>query len=279
MHRYIFDVIGKIKVSDIQPIDIANILKPIWLEKYETASRIKQRIHAVMAWSWAHGFTQSNPVDIVDKLLPPLPSKIIRVQHLPAMPWKEIPKFINNNISNKNHYDTSRAIILFIILTACRSGEARGMQWSEIDWQNNVWTIPADRMKTNIIHRVPLCAHAIELLNSIRGLHDTLVFPSPRKQTILSDTVMTMFLRKHNAPSDTPNRVRVATAHGFRSSFRDWCSEQGYARDLAERALAHTVSNQVEAAYHRTDLLEQRRPMMQAWADFVMGEIQQPEKT
>lgn len=108
-----------------------------------------------MAWSWAHGFTQSNPVDIVDKLLPPLPSKIIRVQHLPAMPWKEIPKFINNNISNKNYYDTSRAIILFIILTACRSGEARGMQWSEIDWQNNVWTIPADRMKTNIIHRVP----------------------------------------------------------------------------------------------------------------------------
>lgn len=275
MQTYIFPVLGEMLINQIEPSHIAEALKPIWLAKAETASRIKQRMHTVMAW--ANGYCQSNPVDVVDKLLPTQSSKKVRTQHQPAMPWKLIPEFICFNILNKTRYDVTRSLLLFVILTACRSGEARGMQWSEIDWQNNVWTIPADRMKTNIIHRVPLCTHAIELLNSIRGLHDTLVFPSPRKQTILSDTAMTMFLRKHNAPSDTPNRV--ATAHGFRSSFRDWCSEHGYTRDLAERALAHTVANQVEAAYHRTDLLEQRRPMMQAWADFVMSETQQPENT
>lgn len=105
----------------------------------------------------------------------------------------------------------------------------------------------------------------MRVLESMNGLHDDLVFLSPRKQTVLSDMVLTAFLRRTSAPSDTPGRI--ATAHGFRSSFRDWCSEQGYSRDLAERALAHTVRNKVEAAYHRTDLLEQRRPLMQAWAD------------
>ena len=108
---------------------------------------------------------------------------------------------------------------------------------------------------------------AIALLENMRGLHSDLVFPSPRAQVPVSDTTLTMFLRRAKAPSTTEGRY--ATAHGFRSSFRDWCSEQGYARDLAERALAHSIQNQVEAAYHRTDLLDQRRPMMEAWADFI----------
>ena len=116
-------------------------------------------------------------------------------------------------------------------------------------------------------HRVPLSDRALEILHNQLGLHETLIFPSPRGQKELSDMALTSFLRKVNAPSTTEGRV--ATAHGFRSSFRDWCSENGYARDLAERALAHTVQNQVEAAYHRTDLLERRRPMMQSWSDFV----------
>lgn len=106
------------------------------------------------------------------------------------------------------------------------------------------------------------------VLNTMRWLHKDLVFPSPRKQIVLSDMALTSFLRRVEADSDVPGRV--ATAHGFRSSFRDWCSENGYPRDLAERALAHTVRNKVEAAYHRTDLLEQRRPMMQTWADFLI---------
>ena len=119
------------------------------------------------------------------------------------------------------------------------------------------------RALTKQLHRVPLAPRAIALLESMQGLHSELVFPSPRAQVPVSDTTLTMFLRRAKAPSTTEGRY--ATAHGFRSSFRDWCSEQGYARDLAERALAHSIQNQVEAAYHRTDLLDQRRPMMEAW--------------
>lgn len=277
MQTYIFPLLGEMLINQIEPSHIAETLKPIWLEKAETASRVKQRVHAVMAWAWANGYCQSNPVDVVDKLLPTQISKKVRTQHQPAMPWKLIPKFICYSISNKTRYDVTRSLLLFVILTACRSGEARGMTWEEIDWENQIWTIPAERMKMKQKHRVPLSKQAMNVLKDLQGLHEKWVFPSPRKQTILSDMVLTSFLRKHNAPSDIPNRV--ATAHGFRSSFRDWCSEHGYARDLAERALAHTVANQVEAAYHRTDLLEQRRPMMQAWADFVMSETQQSENT
>ncbi|WP_258537683.1 tyrosine-type recombinase/integrase [Pandoraea pnomenusa] len=144
------------------------------------------------------------------------------------------------------------------------------MTWAEVDFVNSIWSIPADRMKAKQPHRVPLSDHAIHVLRGQQGLHETLVFPSPRDQVALSDMALTTFLRRVGARSDTPGRV--ATAHGFRSSFRDWCSETGYPRDLAERALAHAVQNKVEAAYHRTDLLEQRRPMMSAWANFIIGE-------
>jgi integrase len=126
-------------------------------------------------------------------------------------------------------------------------------------------------MKAGIQHRVPLSLQAVAVLEKMQGLHDELVFPSPRKQIVLSDMVMTTFLRKTGAISDTHGRL--ATAHGFRSSFRDWCSEQGISRDVAERALAHTLKNKVEAAYHRTDLLEQRIPVMQAWADYVFSAV------
>jgi integrase len=123
-------------------------------------------------------------------------------------------------------------------------------------------------MKTKEPHRVPLSEHALTLIMALKEsqLHDTLVFPSAREK-VLSDMTLTALLRRIKAESDTPGRF--ATAHGFRSSFRDWASEHGYARDLAERALAHTVANKVEAAYHRTDLLEQRRPLMEAWAYHV----------
>ena len=133
-----------------------------------------------------------------------------------------------------------------------------------VDTEGAIWTIPADRMKAGLPHRIPLSKRAMEILEAQKGLHEDLVFPSPRDQVVLSDMVLTSFLRRVKATSDSPGRI--ATAHGFRSSFRDWCSEQGYPRDLAERALAHTISNKVEAAYHRTDLLEQRRSMMVAWA-------------
>jgi integrase len=127
--------------------------------------------------------------------------------------------------------------------------------------------LPAERMKAKQIHRVPLSKQAVAILKQQRGMHAMLAFPSVRDRAPLSDMALTALLRRVGAASDVAGRT--ATAHGFRSSFRDWCSEKGYPRDLAERSLAHAVQNKVEAAYHRTDLLEQRRPMMQAWADHV----------
>ncbi|MFD2448262.1 tyrosine-type recombinase/integrase [Vogesella fluminis] len=130
-----------------------------------------------------------------------------------------------------------------------------------------MWIIPADRMKAKLPHRVPLSEQALSILRYQKqhARHPELVFPAPMGG-LLSDMVLTSYLRRVKANSDVPGRV--ATAHGFRSSFRDWASENGYPRDLAERALAHTINNQTEAAYHRSDLLEQRRPMMNKWADF-----------
>ena len=158
----------------------------------------------------------------------------------------------------------------FVILTAARSGEARAMTWSEVDFEGATWTVPASRMKARVTHRVPLSRRALEILRVQRELQPKtdLVFPAPRGG-VLSDMALTKFLRDQKAVSSEPGRT--ATAHGFRSSFRDWASEHGFARDLAERALSHTIANQVEASYHRTDLLEQRRSMMAAWAAHVIG--------
>ena len=267
LEQYAFPVIGRRSIDTITPAHIASVLQPIWLEIPETATRVKQRLHAVMAWAWAHGFCQANPVDVVDKLLPLQPSKAIRTQHQPAMDWRELPAFYQQHLANTERFDVSRALLSFVILTACRSGEARKMRWDEVDLDAAIWTIPADRMKTQVMHRVPLSLQAMAALDKVRGLHGEWVFPSPRKQVPLTDMALTTLLRRVEAPSTTPGRL--ATAHGFRSTFRDWCSEQGYPRDLAERALAHLIQNKVEAAYHRTDLLDQRRPMMDAWAEFI----------
>ena len=268
---YAFPLIGTMPLDQIQPRHIADVLRPIWLDKAETSGRVKQRLHAVMAWGWAHGYCQSNPVDVVGHLLPLQPGKTVRTQHQPAMPWALIPAFAKAQLPTlapPKHPDIACQVLKFLILTACRSGEARYMTWDEVDVGAKVWTLPAERMKAKQIHRVPLSKQAIAILKQQRGQHDTLVFPSVRDRAPLSDMTLTALLRRVEAVSDVADRT--ATAHGFRSSFRDWCSEKGYPRDLAERALAHSVANKVEAAYHRTDLLEQRRPLMQAWADFVM---------
>ena len=205
----------------------------------------------------------------MDHLLPQQPGKRERTTHQPSMPWRDIPEFVRSTL-HRGPYNVSRALLEFVILTAARSGEARAMTWDEVDFDARVWTVPASRMKAKVVHRVPLSQRALEILSAQRARYPEtdLVFPSVRG-LVLSDMVLTKFLRDHKAPSSEPGRV--ATAHGFRSSFRDWASENGYPRDLAERALAHTVKNQVEAAYHRTDLLEQRRAMMEAWSAHVEG--------
>ncbi|HAJ5501613.1 TPA: DUF4102 domain-containing protein [Escherichia coli] len=271
LEQHVFPAMGTVPLDAITPANVEDVLRPSWMTIPETSGRVKQRIHKVMQWAWAHGFCSANPVDVVDHLLPQQVSASIRTEHQPAMPWKVIPLYIASRVYTEDRYNVTRGLLLFVILTACRSGEARAMEWCEIDFKRKIWTIPPSRMKGGVRHRVPLSQQAIGLLEQMRGLHEMLVFPSPRKQTVLSDMVLTSFLRKTKAISDTQGRFAVA--HGFRSSFRDWCSEQRYPHDLAERALAHTIRNKSEAAYHRTDLLNERRPMMQAWADYVMSAV------
>ncbi len=267
LQEYVFPKMGTKRLHEIQPSDVAEVLKPIWLIKAETAGRIKQRIHAVIAWGLAHGYCQSNPADVVGHLLPQQPGKAVRTQHHPAMPWREVPEFVQKHLRPGDRPEVTRTLLEFVILTACRSGEARGATWNEIDLKNKTWTIPPERMKAKFPHRVPLSPRVMTILGEQMDLHKTLVFPSVRDQVELSDMALTSLLRRLNARSDTPGRV--ATAHGFRSSFRDWCSEKGVARDLAERSLAHSIKDKVEAAYHRTDLLEQRRKIMNLWQAFV----------
>lgn len=266
---YAFPQIGGRKVGELAPADFAEVLRPIWLKKPETASRIKQRCHVVMKWCWAHDMVAGNPVDVVDYLLPKQPAKRERVRHQPAMEWRDLPAFFEGSVRSETH-NVTRALLEFVVLTAARSGEARGMTWSEVDLEAKIWTVPAKRMKAKVAHRVPLSKRVVEILRIQKGraAHAELVFPSPRGK-VLTDMALTAFLRRHGAKSNDVGRT--ATAHGFRSSFRDWASESGYPRDLAERALAHTIKNAAEAAYHRTDLLEQRRAMMESWGRYVCG--------
>jgi integrase len=268
LRDYAFSKIGSRKVRDLVPGDFADVLRPLWLSKPETAGRVKQRCEAVMRWCWAHQLVAANPVAVVDHLLPQRPPKRERVRHHPAMPWRSVPSFIAT--LRKGKLTSTRALLEFIVLTAARSGEARAMLWGELDEQARIWTVPASRMKTKVAHRVPLSDRALGILKEQRKLHPetSLVFPAPRGG-VLSDMALTAYLRRHKAESGDSDRF--ATVHGFRSSFRDWAAESGYSREVAERALAHAVANKVEAAYNRTDLLEQRRAMMATWADFVGG--------
>jgi len=245
LETYAFPKLGSRKLDAICPGDCADVLRPIWLAKSETASRTRQRMHAVMQWAWAHGHITANPLGVVDHLLPKQSAKS---EHQPAMPWRQVPNFVTAHLANREPGDSTRSALLFLILTATRSGEVRGATWDELDLHAGVWNIPAARMKAKEPHRVPLSDKALTLVKTLKRsqLHDTLVFPSPREK-VLSDMTLTALLRRVKAESDTPDRF--ATAHGSRSSFRDWASENGYARDLAERALAHAVANKVEAAY------------------------------
>jgi len=222
-----------------------------------------------MTWCVAHEIAPTNPVSAVSALLPKQKRKRDRVAHFPSMPWRALPTF-GGALFGAERLSVGRQALLFLILTAARSGEIRGAKWEEIDVQSRVWTLPAERMKAGVQHRVPLSDQAISLLELRAPFHgcNGWVF-SNTGASILSNMTLTKVLRDQKIESDVSGRW--ATAHGFRSSFRDWASENQFARDLAERALAHRVQNETEAAYHRTDLLERRRTMMQDWADFVCG--------
>ncbi len=269
LENYAFPLIGNRDVDQLRPSDFADVLRPIWLDKPETASRVRQRCDAVMKWCAAQDYIVASPVAVVTKLLARQPVKRERVQHHPALPWRKIPNFVQETLHTA-HQSVGKQALEFALLTAARSGEVRGLTWSEVDVETQIWTVPASRMKAKTIHRVPLTSRIMNILQR-RALfrNETgLVFAS-RKNTPLSDMTLTKVLRDAGVESDVPGRI--ATVHGFRSSFRDWASENGYSRDLAERSLAHSIRSTSEAAYHRTDLIEARREMMRDWADFVFS--------
>ena len=269
LEMYVFPTLGRRKVSELKAKDFANTLRPIWIKKADTASRIKQRCSVIMDWCVAEDIIEGNPVSVVDKLLSKQPGARERVQHQPSVPWRDVSALVKD-VLHKGKRNLSKSMLEFLILTAARSGEVRAMTWEEVDFETATWTVPAARMKAKLDHRVPLSGRAMEILEHQKKETggSGIVFPSVRGK-IPSDAILSKFLRDHSVKSSDPGRT--ATAHGFRSSFRDWASENGYSRDLAERALAHTINNATEAAYHRTDLLDQRRVMMEAWSNHVIG--------
>lgn len=192
LEHYIFPRIGKTLVNELGPADFAACLKPIWLQKPETASRVRQRCDAVMNWAAASGFIVASPVGVVDKLLPKQPGKRERVEHQPALPWRLLPAFFSD-VPQSGSLNITRHMLELLILTACRSGELRQMQWNEIDFSHAIWTVPASRMKAKVIHRVPLTSRAIEILEARlmeSATGEGLVFAS-RSNTPISDMRLT----------------------------------------------------------------------------------------
>ncbi len=264
---YIFPHIGNRPVTELTVADFADALRPIWLTRPETAGRVRQRCDKVMNWCAAKQYVMASPLGAINALLPRQPGKRGRVTHHPAVPWRDLPD-VWTKLFDGSRMSIGRDALQFLILTAARSGEVRMMHTEEINLEKRIWTVPAQRMKSGVDHRVPLTDAAVSIVRERIRLTNTDNYLFSRSgETSISDMTLSKILRDHKIPSDTPGRT--ATPHGFRSSFRDWASENGYTRDLAERALSHTIPNETEAAYHRTDLLEARMPLMQAWEQFV----------
>lgn len=289
LDAYAHPHMGDTPVAEVATEHVTAALEPIWREKPETASRVRGRIEAVLDYAAARGWREGeNPARWRGHLARVLPAraKLAKVEHHPALPWREAGAFMAALRAREGM--AARALEL-VILTAARTGEALGMRWGEVDLGDGLWTVPAERMKAGREHRVPLPAAATALL---RGLNtpagpfptagreresigtigtiggigvgpsaDALVFPGVSPGRPLSNMALLMLLRRMGRGD--------LTAHGFRSTFRDWAAEAtAFPRELAEAALAHTLRDKVEAAYRRGDMLEKRRRLMEAWAAF-----------
>ena len=261
LETYASPTFGKLPVDAVQLSHIVGVLTPLWTTKTETATRLRARIEAVLAWATVSGHrTGDNPArwkGNLDALLAK-PRKVTKVQHHRALPVDELHGFV---VDLRQRDGISARALEFLILTATRSGEVRGATWAEIDLGARVWTVPADRMKAGREHRVPLSDAAVALLGALPRMAGTdLVFPSPTGR-MLSDMSVSAVMRRMEVD---------AVPHGFRSTFRDWASERtNYPRDVAEMALAHAIGNKVEAAYRRGDLFAKRVHMMDAWSHFI----------
>lgn len=265
LESYAFPMLGSLPVNEIRAENVLRVLTPIWTAKPETARRVRQRIEAVISWAQSAGYfplDTANPAG--NEIARVLPKQARKKGHHKALPFREIGAAWEAIGAYPGQ--AARLFVQFVILTACRSGEARLATWAEIDLEARTWTIPAERMKAGREHRVPLSDSAVAVLReaeAIRGAGD-LLFPSPAKAGPLSNAAAKKVLTKSALAERT-------TPHGFRSTFRDWCGESGVRRQDAEAALAHTVQG-VEGAYFRSDLFERRRRVMAKWAAFVSGQ-------
>jgi len=270
--KHAYPVMGKLPVQAIDTALVVKVLEPIWQKKTETAKRLRGRIECILDWAKVREYRQGeNPArwrGHLENLLA-RPSKLIKVEHFAALPYTKVNGFLQ---SLDGQAGLGAQALKLVVYTACRSNEVLGAVWDEIDFENKVWTIPAERMKGGKEHRVPLTAPALAILKSQKSDSEfyadkasSYVFPSPKGDTFLSNVVMLSLLKRMNR--------RDITVHGFRSSFRDWAAEQtNFPREVAEAALAHAVQSRVEAAYRRSDLFDKRRLLMEKWARYCQQE-------
>jgi integrase len=270
LSTYVYPIFGDLPVAAIEAGLVIQALDPIWKEKPETASRVRGRIEAVLDAATVRGFRQGpNPAQWKGNLAHVLPArtKVAKVEHHAALPYDDLPEFLT---ALRDRGGMAARALEFAIFTAARTGEVLGARWGEVDLENKVWTVPAERMKAGRDHRVPLSDAALAVLKEVRPLAlmrggnpdpAAPVFPGLRRALPMSNMVMLMLLRRMKRTD--------LTAHGFRSTFSDWAAEcTAYPREVIEMALAYTVENKVEAAYRRGDLFEKRRQLMNAWARF-----------
>jgi integrase len=261
LETYASPVVGKLPVQTVDAGLVLKVLQPIWSTKPETASRVRGRIEAVLSWAKAHGMrTGDNPATWrghLDQLLPPR-SKVRTVKHHAALPYAELPAFMD---ALRLQEGVSARALEFTILTAARTSETIGARWPEIDVQRALWTVPPERMKAGKSHVVPISGPALAIIKrQAEQRENEFVFPGD-KRAGLSNMALLMTLRRMGR-SDL-------TAHGFRSTFRDWAGDKSdFAREVVEAALAHAVGDKAEQAYRRSDALEKRRKLMDAWASY-----------
>lgn len=261
LEAYAFPKFGDQSIAHVDAGSVRDALAAIWLTKPETARRLRQRIRTVIDWAVAKGYRDGAlAMPVIDKALPKQRAK---VRHHAALPYAELPEFMS---ALRARESMGRLALEAAILTAARSGEVRLATWAEVDLEAATWTVPAERMKAGREHVVPLSPQAVALFERMkahkRGDSD-LVFPGTKRGKPLSDMTLTKALR---------DMGRDVTAHGFRSTFRDWVAEQTtWPAELAEAALAHVVSDKTVAAYQRGSMLEKRRELMAAWADYCEG--------
>lgn len=260
LERHAFPVIGEMDVADIELAHVLEVLNPIWQTKTETASRVRQRIESVLSWATVAGHRiGDNPAAWKGNLSEVLPAaaKIRKRKHQRALPWQEIPSFMQ---ALRHRSGTSARALEFAILTASRSGEVRGMTWEEVDFNTGIWNIPAERMKAGKAHTVPLSKAALSILEAQPRMASSQYIFAAKRGGKLSDMSLSAVTRRMEVD---------AVPHGFRSSFKDWARNRtSFADEVSELALAHVNNDSTRAAYARDSLLQPRAKLMQQWARY-----------